>query len=277
MVSRCFVLLTCISLCGSAAPAQQLPSYLRDRGNSIATSMFGSYVAPGELLVYPFFEYTTQDLEYKPAEMGYGLDQDFFGAYRETETQLFLAYGVTNRVAFELEGAFNTTATLRKARADTSALPSRLRESGVGDIQAELRWRWALESASRPELFTYLETDFPFQRHRQLIGTQEWELKLGTGVTRGLRFGTITARAAVEYHPESGTVEFGEYAVEVLKRLSPAWRVYGGVEGTQDEVEVITEAQWRLGPRSVLKINNAFGLTAKAPRWAPEIGLLLSF
>ena len=50
--------------------------------------MVGSYVARGELLVYPFFEHTVQSLEYKPAELVYGLDQDFRGRYRDTEALL---------------------------------------------------------------------------------------------------------------------------------------------------------------------------------------------
>ena len=281
MASPRWVALACLLLLfllpTSPICAQQDLVYLRDRGNTIPTSMFGSFVARGQLVVYPFFEYTTQNLEYKPAELGYGLDEDFFGAYRETETQLFLAYGVSDRLAFELEGAFNTTATLHKSSQDTSGVPSTLHESGVGDIQAEARWRWAFENASAPEIFSYLETDFPFQRHRLLIGTQEWEFKLGTGATKGFRFGTLTGRVALEYHPESGTLEFGEYAVEYLKRLSNSWRFYTGVEGTQDEVEFITEFQGRLGPRAVLKLNNAFGLTSKAPTWAPEVGILLYF
>ena len=38
--------------------AEDLPSYLRDRGPGIPTSMFGVYVTKGQLLVYPFFEYS---------------------------------------------------------------------------------------------------------------------------------------------------------------------------------------------------------------------------
>ena len=140
-----------------------------------------------------------------------------------------------------------------------------------------MRWRWRDASASKPELFSYLEADFPFQRQRRLIGTQDWEFKLGSGVTKGLALGTFTVRAAAEYHRDERIVEFGEYAVEYLKRLSNTWRAYAGVEGTQDEVEFITEGQLRLGPRSYLKLNNAFGLTSKAPRWAPEIGIMMSY
>jgi uncharacterized radical SAM superfamily protein len=58
--------------------------------------------------------------------------------------------------------------------------------------------------------------------------------------------------------------------------LSRRWRVYAGVEGTQDELELITEAQIRLFPHVVMKINNGLGLTSKATDWAPEIGILFS-
>src|SRR5205085_6108307 len=54
----------------------QRSAYLADRGSGIATSMFGTYVRAGETLVYPFYEYITQSLEYKPSELGYGLDRD---------------------------------------------------------------------------------------------------------------------------------------------------------------------------------------------------------
>ena len=40
------------------------------------------------------------------------------------------------------------------------------------------------------------------------------------------------------------TLASGEYAVEYLKRISRAFRVYLGIEGNQDEVEFITEVQW---------------------------------
>jgi len=49
------------------------------------------------------------------------------------------------------------------------------------------------------------------------------------------------------------------------------------VEGDQDEVEQITEAQWFLRPNIYLKLNNSFGLTSKATDWAPEVGVMVSF
>ena len=66
--------------------------------------------------------------------------------------------------------------------------------------------------------------------------------------------------------------------MEYLKRLSRTWRFYAAIEGHQtDEVEVIVEGQARLGRHVVLKFNSGFGVTAKAPDVAPEIGLLFSF
>jgi hypothetical protein len=48
-------------------------------------------------------------------------------------------------------------------------------------------------------------------------------------------------------------------AVEYLKRISPSVRLFAGVEAEQDEVELITEAQWFLRPNLFLKLNNSFG------------------
>jgi hypothetical protein len=274
MVASLISAIVCITTAGNA---QRLAPYLADRGTGIATSMFGEYIRGGELLVYPFYEYTSQSLEYKPSELGFGLDQDFRGRFREHEALIFLAYGLSDRLALELESVVYTTATLRKDPSDPSAVPAKLRESGFGDTQAEARWRWAHETWSRPEVFSYLEVDFPFQRTRKIIGTQDWEYKLGTGVTKGFSFGTITARAAAEYEQGDRELIFGEYALEYLKRFSPAFRFYTGVEGNQDEVEWIVEGQYWLTRHIHLKLNSGFGLTSKAPDFAPEIGIMLSF
>jgi hypothetical protein len=257
--------------------AQTVPPYLQDRGTGIPASMFGTYVRPGELVFYPFYEYTLQNAEYKPSELGYGVAEDFIGHFREHEAQVFIGYGVNDRLLLEFESALWTTATLRKDPSDPSALPPTLRESGFGDTQAELRWRWTSETASRPEVFSYLEADFPFQKSRKIIGTQTWATKLGAGAVKGFSFGTVTGRADVEWDQADGKVIFGEYAVEYLKRLSDTWRFYTGVEGFQDEVEYIVEFQRRLGPRATLKLNNSFGVTSKAPKWAPEIGIMFSW
>src|SRR5438552_11487444 len=149
----------------AAADAQRLPPYLADRGTGIATSMFGEYVRSGELLVYPFYEFTSfNELEYKPADLGFGPDQDFRGKFREHEANFFLGYGLTGHIALELESALFSTATLRKSPSDPSVLPPKLKESGFGDTQREIGYRFAVENLKRHELLMYIEVDFPLQR-----------------------------------------------------------------------------------------------------------------
>src|SRR4029079_193558 len=80
--------------------------------------------------------------------------------------------------------------------------------------------------------------------YRLIIGTQGWEYKFGAGAIKGFSFGTMTIRVAGESTQEDHRIAFGEYALEYLKRLSPKLRVYTGIEGDQDEVEWIGEAQY---------------------------------
>jgi hypothetical protein len=258
--------------------AQELPSYQRDRGPGVSTSMFGSYLEKGKLLVYPFYEfYADENLEYKPSELGYALETDYRGRYRASEGLLFVGYGITSDLVVELEAAV-IGAQLTKSANDTSAMPSEVEESGLGDVEGQIRWRFLRESESRPELFTYFETVFPLQKSRRLIGTSDWEFKLGAGFIRGFGWGTLTFRAAGEYNRAERKFEAGEYALEYLRRLSPSWRVVGAIEGNQlDEVVLITEAQWHFHPRYYLKANNGWGLTTNATDFAPEVGLMFSF
>src|SRR5687767_10856901 len=132
-----FIILLASPILTAAAPAaaQDLPVHLRDRGTGVATSQFGTYVKKGELLLYPFFEwYYDRDLEYKPSELGYGVEEDYRGRYWASEGLLFLGYGVTQDVALELEAAV-ITARLEKSRQDPSAMPREVKESGLGDVE----------------------------------------------------------------------------------------------------------------------------------------------
>src|SRR6059036_434215 len=102
-----------------ASVSDNFPTYLRDRGTGVATSLFGTYVRRGELLFYPFYEYTkNDDQEYKPSELGFAGDHDYRGKFTEHEALIFLSYGVSENVALELESAFYTTATQHKAPGD---------------------------------------------------------------------------------------------------------------------------------------------------------------
>lgn len=261
-------------LCSEESRAQSTRS--DDRGTGIATSMFGTYVRKGELLVYPFFEYyLDKNIEYKPIDLGYGLDQDFRGKFHASEGILFLGYGVTDWLAVEFEAAY-IKARQEKSPDDPSSTPAVIEETGSGDVEGQLRARLMRETDQRPELFGYFEAVSPQQRDKLLIGTPDWELKGGFGLTRGASWGTMTLRAGAEYLLDESTFDLGEYAVEYLKRFSPAWRAYVGFEGAQSELSLVTEAQWHFTDFAFLKLNNSLGLTSKSTDWAPEVGIVFS-
>jgi hypothetical protein len=256
-----------------------LAPYLKDRGRGIATSMFGTYIRKGEWIVYPFYEYTrATGFEYAPEELGFtGLDEHF-GTLTEHEWLLFVAYGLTDRLEVEIEGALHASATFEKAADDLSAVPARIEESGLGDVEAQVRWRWSSESESRPELFSFFEVVFPFQKDNVVLGTQDWEYELGFAAIKGHSWGTLTGRVALAYDQADGQFESGEYAVEYLKKVSPRWQFLAAIEGDQtDEIEAILEGQARLGRHVLLKVNSGFGITKKAPDIAPEIGVMFRF
>jgi hypothetical protein len=254
---------------------EKLPVHLRDRGRDvIPTSMFGTYVQPGELLVYPFFEYyKDSDAEYSPQELGFGADVDYRGTYEANEALLFLGYGLTHTISVELEAAV-IEADLDRSAADTTGGPAEINERGLGDVQTQINWLWLRETSGWPAAFSYFEVVYPLQKDRLIIGTSDWEFKLGAGVIRGSRWGQVTFRAAVEWDQAEEAAELGEVALEYLKRLSPVWRIYAGLEGTQDEWELITEAQIHVSNYLFIVLNSAFGITSKATDWAPEVGVM---
>jgi len=254
-----------------------LPYYLKDRGTGVASSMFGTYIDKGEFLIYPYYEYYyDQDAEYKPQELGYGLNQDFRGRYRAHEGLIFVGYGITEHLAFELEAAV-ISAKLYKSDDDPSTMPDHIKESGLGDVETQIRWRWNKEAMKRPEIFSYFETVFPLQKTKKLIGTQDWEFVLGTGLIKGFRWGTLTLRLAAEFSTEENKLESGEYAIEYLKRVSRLFRFFVSVEGSEDEVEFITDFQFHVSKNAFIRINNAIGVTSKATDFAPELGILFHF
>jgi hypothetical protein len=267
-----------------AAPAtraqsdeEALPYYLQDRGTGISTSLFGTYVRKGELLVYPFYEYEkTTSEEYHPSELGYAGGEDFLGELTTHEFDLFLGYGLTDRIALELEGQLYTTAEFTKAPEDPSAVPDRIEESGLGEIESQLRYRWATETERHPEFFSFLEVAFPLQNNDDvLIGTQDWQGELGFGAIKGFRWGTLTGRYSLAY--EEGGLQGGEYAFEYLKRISPRWRVVLTLEGEGEDLSIIGEAQWFFSRWAFLKMNSGFGISEKVPDIAPEVGIMMRF
>jgi hypothetical protein len=278
---RTTVVVSLLCLTAFAAPVfgQENP-WLADRGPGIPTSLFGTYISKGEFFVYPFYEYTKNTSEeYHPTELGgeYDGKEEFMGTLVEHEYLLFLGYGISDWFAIELEGALYTKGTFDTAPDDSSNLPDRIVESGLGDVESQLRWRWNRETAKRPELYSFFEVVFPLQPDDVVIGTSDWEFAGGFGAIKGLSWGTISGRISLKYDKVDGQVEAGEFAFEYLKRVSPKWRVVGALEGEDDEVSLIGEAQWHLNPHAVFKFNCGFGITEKAPDIAPEIGILLSF
>jgi len=265
-----------IALAGELS-AQSGFDFAGDRNEGTPVSMFGTYIRSGELLVYPFYEYyTNHDAEYSPNELGFGLDEDFRAQSRGHEALIFIGYGVSDRLALEFEAAVWTTAYQDKAANDPSAMPARVEESGLGDVEGQVRWRWTRASGSRPGIFSFFEYVLPLQKDEVLIGTGDWEFKLGTGVVRGFSFGTMTLKIAAEYDGEENKVEPGEMALEWLKRVSPSVRIYGSVEGSEDEWEFIPVLMWSPHPRAALHLNSAFGITSKAEDWAPEVGIMIT-
>ena len=129
------VFLTAIILSGAPAYAQVSFDRLRDRGPGIPTSLFGTYVEPGQLIVYPFFEYyRDNNLEYEPFELGHIDRTEFRGRYRASEGLIFVGYGISERLAVEFEIA-GISASLQKSPFDSSTLPARLEQSGLGDVE----------------------------------------------------------------------------------------------------------------------------------------------
>ena len=253
---------------------------LRDRGVGVPVSLFGTYIQKGQFFIYPFFEYYYDtNAEYSPSELVPNGDPlDYEGKYTATEELLFLGYGVTDNLALEFEAAIIQT-RLEKSPSDPtpdSQLPDVREEDGLGDVEGQIRYRFLRETESRPEFFTYFETVFPTADDFSLIGTSDYEFKLGVGFLRGWSFGTMTARISGAYVMDEDAFELGECSLEYLRRLSAQWRVYGGFEGTQDEVEFLTEAQWHFSRRAFVKLNTSFGVTSKATDWAPEVGLLIT-
>ena len=261
-----------------ASTEPDLPPYLRDRGTGVASSMFGTYIRKGDVIFYPVpgSTYVDNNREYKPQELGYVVDQDFRGRYRESEYLFFVAYGLTDSVAVQTELA-GATASLVKSSLDSSGLPAYTKETGLTSFETQLRWRWSQETERRPELWGYVDVVYPINRQGMLIGSNGFDIEFGPAVTRGFTWGTVTARASMLYDSAAETHwGSGEYAVEYLKRLSSKWRVFGAVQGAGNELSLITEAQWHLTPGLFIRFNQEIGLSSHATDWEPQLGVLFT-
>src|SRR3989441_9908248 len=96
-------------------------------------------------------------------------------------------------------------------------MPQTFRESGLGDTEAQIRYRWFEETEVRPELISFFEVVFPLQKNKHVIGTQDWELNLGVNLTKGFPWGTLMLKGSYGYSAAEGDFEFGEYGIEYVR------------------------------------------------------------
>jgi hypothetical protein len=249
-----------------------------DRGNGIRTSMIETYVQPHQLLIYPFAAYTwDHNFEYSPSMFGLASIDDFRGTYKSTEGALFLAYGVTDWLAAEIEGSL-ITADFEKSPADTAGTPATVHETGVSDIAGALRFRFSREHGSSPEFFGSVELLPPQHAQQELIGDAQWDVKGEIGAVRQYRWGTMTFRTTIEYNRGDTHWDLGETSLEYLRRLSPRWRLLLGIEGGEggapDDYGLVAAAHWRVARGLDLKLFNAVGLMSKATDWETQLGLM---
>lgn len=81
----------------------------------------------------------------------------------------------------------------------------------------------------------------------------------------------------------SSAIDFGEYAVEYLKRVSPHLAVllgYRVLEG--DEASLVTELHWSPSPRVTVRLGNRLGIvssalsaTTNSVDYQPGVGMVL--
>ena len=238
--------------------------------------MFGTYVRRGEWLLYPFFEYyRDSDLEYAPSEFGIPDDTDYRGRYRASEGLFFIGYGITDDLAVEFEIA-TISASFEKSSADLSSVP---RESRIRAWRHRRAGALAVASGNGATTRTIQlrGNRRPSSSRSAADGHPGLGDQGGHRCDARVRLGHVDRTRGIGYDSAStSALDLGEYAIEYLKRLSPRWRAYVGIEGASDEVSLITEAQWHVSRRVFVRLNNALGLTSKATDWAREIGIVFS-
>ncbi len=280
-IVRAFLLATALggALQPAAAQSASQPDFLADRGDAIRTSLLATYIKPREFIFYPFYEYTkTSNYEYKASDFGFVGDVDYLGKKVDQEYLVFLSYAWNDSWMFEFESALHASAKFTKADNDpVAAVPREIRESGLGDTEAQVRWRYARETATRPEITIMFQAEFPLQRKKKILGTQAWGFGTGVILTKGYPFGTFSLRGQINHDRGDRETKFGEYAIDYLKKLSPQWTIALTLEGEESELSVIGEAQYALSRNATLKLNLGQGLTKKDRQFAPEIGVLFRF
>lgn len=260
---------------GAEPPA----AHLRDRGTGVVTSVPGAYLREGELLFYSWVAYSgDHDIQYDPPEFGFPSEIEYIGRYQAREVDAWVAYGLRENLALEIQVA-GMRASLQKSADDATGMPAELKESGLGDVRSRLNWRILAESERRPEIYTFATMAFPHDKKKALTGTNDWLLNLGIGAIRGYRWGTISLRSSMEFDLSSASVgDWGEVTLEYFKRLSPRMSVVGALVLLQgDEGSVFGEFQYQPTQNVVVKLGGAQALTANGIDWSAQAGVLFKF
>jgi len=249
-----------------------------DSSRGLRTSMPETYVARHQLLVFPFGALSRDhNFEYQPASFGIASDQDYRGHFRTNEAQLFLAYGISDWLAVEVETS-DIHARFQKAPDDTSGTPAIINQTGLSDFQGQIRMRLGRERGRRPEFFAGIEILPPLHPHQALIGDGQWDVKGEIGATRTYGWGAMTLRTTIEYNRGDTHWDLGESSLEFLRPVSRNWRVFAAIEGGEggapDDWTLVTAAGWRVANGVTLKFANAVGIFSKAVDWEPQFGLL---
>lgn len=255
-----------------------LPPPLRDRGQGVRLSEFQTYIERGQFFVLPSATYIKDhNLEYNPLDWGFGPQTDLRGTFQGSSAQLFFAYGVTEWLAFEVEGSY-LSAQFERGAQDTSATPQQIKESGVGDFAIQARFRAVREKGGRPEIWGSLEYIPAANKDKVLIGDTQSDLKGEIGFTKGYPFGTMTFKTTIEYNHGDHHGDLGETTIEYLRRLSTNWRalvaIEGGEGGAPDEFVLVTSFHARIARHAVLSFGNSFGLMSKSTDLEPYVGVL---
>jgi hypothetical protein len=253
---------------------------LKERDNGLPSSVYGMYVHPSEMLIYPFYEYGyDHNMEYQPSMFHGNSNADYLAKYKSTAEQIYLGYGVSDLLAVEFEAAY-LKATFDKSVSDSTSVPSRIKESGLTDYEAKICWRWAKETDHRPDICSFVEVTIPSNQNKLLIGDPDWDVKPGVIITKGYPWGILSFKTDLEFNREAKNIDVGETAVKYLRQLQPDLRLFldieGGEGGAPDEWVLVPGLQWYIAPTVSLQIYSPVGIFPKATDWSPQIGIQFS-
>ena len=253
----------------TGAFAQEPFDRSRDRGEGLPLSMFGTYIRSGQLVVMPVLrKCTATTTSVRSGELGSRARPSCAGASTRTNVSCS-SLRVLENIAAEFEIA-GISASLDKSPLDDSALPPRLEHRALATSRAA---PLAMEEGIRHAAgaVQLLRDRVSRAAVEALIGTPDWELKFGFGLTRGLRWGTISARRSLGMPTAPGSWESTRSSAEARVEPAAALRRSRRQRG---RARADHGSQILLTTRIVLKLNNSFGLTSKATDWAPEIGVM---